>query len=465
MRNFRFICSCNYINVKHMLIRFIVSNFLSFFEETEFNMLAAKSLKSHKEHVYSVKKDLNVLKASAIYGANGAGKSNLIRAIDSLQILVNSGKIPARAGKVKNKLAKDADKMPISYEIEFSIKNKVYTYGVIFDSGLCLEEWLYQTGIKNAKKIFERKYSEEKKHPVITMNEKFLMTKESKMLISLMEDNLLQNDELLISKNKNLKIDEIGDVCEWFKKYLCIIYPNYRPISLATNINNEFKCFSEKLLHSFDLGIDSLALKNEDFDTFFKREKMPENEDIDDIKKDIDEKKFVIFRGKGRSVSATKEEGKYVIKSLITNRTISGKEVAFELNEESDGTQRLLDFVPMINSMLKKERTYVVDELDRSLHPSLLHTLVKKIMDDDDIKGQLIFTTHEAGLLNCKIFRADEIWFAEKDKEVQSTHLYTLNDFKPRNDLDIEKGYLNGRFGAIPFLSKLEDLNWEYNGI
>ena len=271
----------------------------------------------------------------------------------------------------------------------------------------------------------------------------------------------------MISKNKNLKIDEIGDVCEWFKKYLCIIYPNYRPISLATNIyiNNEFKCFSEKLLHSFDLGIDSLALKNEDFDTFFKREKMPENEDIDDIKKDIDEKKFVIFRGKGRSVSATKEEGKYVIKSLITNRTISGKEVAFELNEESDGTQRLLDFVPMINSMLKKERTYVVDELDRSLHPSLLHTLVKKIMDDDDIKGQLIFTTHEAGLLNCKIFRADEIWFAEKDKEVQSTHLYTLNDFKPRNDLDIEKGYLNGRFGAIPFLSKLEDLNWEYNGI
>lgn len=118
-------------------------------------MLAAKSLKSHKEHVYSVKKDLNVLKASAIYGANGAGKSNLIRAIDSLQVIVNRGKIPARAGKVKNKLAKDADKMPISYEIEFSIKNKVYTYGIIFDSGLCLEEWLYQTGIKNAKKILK----------------------------------------------------------------------------------------------------------------------------------------------------------------------------------------------------------------------------------------------------------------------------------------------------------------------
>lgn len=113
-----------------MLIRFIVSNFLSFFEETEFNMLAAKSLKSHKEHVYSVKKDLNVLKASAIYGANGAGKSNLIRAIDSLQVLVNNGKIPARVGKVKNKLAKDADKMPISYEIEFSIKIRCIHMGL-----------------------------------------------------------------------------------------------------------------------------------------------------------------------------------------------------------------------------------------------------------------------------------------------------------------------------------------------
>ena len=80
-------------------------------------------------------------------------------------------------------------------------------------------------------------------------------------------------------------------------------------------------------------------------------------------------------------------------------------------------------------------------------------------------EGQLVFTTHEAGLLDCKIFRADEIWFVEKEKERQSTHLYTLAEFKPRYDLDIEKGSLNGRFGAIPFLSKLEDLNWNSDGI
>ena len=77
------------------------------------------------------------------------------------------------------------------------------------------------------------------------------------------------------------------------------------------------------------------------------------------------------------------------------------------------------------------------------------------------MKGQLIFTTHDAGLLDGKIFRNDEIWFAEKDRETQNTHLYTLDEFKPRADLDIEKGYLNGRFGAIPFLAKLNELNWE----
>ena len=105
--------------------------------------------------------------------------------------------------------------------------------------------------------------------------------------------------------------------------------------------------------------------------------------------------------------------------------------------------------------------TYVIDELDRSLHPSLVRALVKRIVTDKNMKGQLIFTTHDAGLLDGEIFRNDEIWFAEKDRETQSTHLYTLDEFKPRTDLNLEKGYLNGRFGAIPFLAKLNELDWE----
>jgi hypothetical protein len=115
----------------------------------------------------------------------------------------------------------------------------------------------------------------------------------------------------------------------------------------------------------------------------------------------------------------------------------------------------------MVQNVKSKDYTYVIDEIDRSLHPTLVRALVSKIVTDKNMKGQLIFTTHDAGLLDGKIFRNDEIWFAEKDRETQNTHLYTLDEFKPRADLDIEKGYLNGRFGAIPFLAKLNELNWE----
>jgi AAA15 family ATPase/GTPase len=115
----------------------------------------------------------------------------------------------------------------------------------------------------------------------------------------------------------------------------------------------------------------------------------------------------------------------------------------------------------MVHSVKAEDCTYVIDEIDRSLHPTLVRALVAKIVSDKSMKGQLIFTTHDAGLLDGKIFRNDEIWFAEKDRETQSTHLYTLDEFKPRADLDLEKGYLNGRFGAIPFLAKLNELNWE----
>ena len=85
-------------------------------------------------------------------------------------------------------------------------------------------------------------------------------------------------------------------------------------------------------------------------------------------------------------------------------------------------------------------------------------------MANQNTKGQLIFTSHESNLLDLDIFRQDEIWFVEKDNKSGDTKMYSLSEFKPRYDLDIRKGYLKGRFGAIPFLAKLHDLNWDNYG-
>lgn len=450
-----------------MLIRFNSSNFRSFNEETEFNMLASTPLKNHKDHVYRLKNGISVLKASAIYGANGAGKSNLVRAINSLKEIVKRGYIPKNVDFVKNRFKTNAESHPIMHEVEFSLGTKIYTYGIVFMSDLCLEEWLYETGIKEPKIIFERKYSKTKKHSVIKVNAKYQKTDKDRLLITLMEENLLKNHELLISKNENLKFKEIDAVIEWFLNKLVFIYPETKTTVIYNGRYSDsvFKQFSENILHVLDVGIDKLYLKSEELESFMNRERLKmEERDMEVLKRKVDETGRFLFKARKYAIVVTKEKDKYVVERVVTAHEVDGKETVFEVLEESDGTQRLFDFIPLISSLLTDDKTYVVDEFDRSLHPHLLHKLVEKIMEGKT-KGQLVFTTHESGLLDCKIFRADEIWFAEKDRETQSTRLYTLAEFKPRYDLDLEKGYLNGRFGAIPFLSKLEDLDWDSYGL
>ena len=115
--------------------------------------------------------------------------------------------------------------------------------------------------------------------------------------------------------------------------------------------------------------------------------------------------------------------------------------------------------MPLIYTIMKGDAVYIVDEIERSIHPILIKSIISKISDSHEAKGQLIFTTHESCLLDQSIFRPDEIWFAQKDVD-QSTQLYPLSDYNSHKTANIENGYLNGRYGGIPFLSNLSDLKW-----
>ena len=158
---------------------------------------------------------------------------------------------------------------------------------------------------------------------------------------------------------------------------------------------------------------------------------------------------------------ALKEGEKIVVKRLIAvHEDHAGQVFSFEIKEESDGTQRVLDFAPALFDVIYEAKTLIIDEINQSIHPYLLKELVAKFVNDANTKGQLIFTTHESNLLDQEIFRQDEVWFAEK-KPSGETAFYPLSDYDIRYDLDIRKGYLNGRFGAIPFLGNLKDLKWE----
>lgn len=442
-----------------MFIRFVVSNFLSFNEEKEFNMLAG-SFKTHKHHIYDLGK-VNVLKAAAIYGANGAGKSNLIKAIEFLQETVQDGGISYSVNDKKFKLNKVNETKPISFEIEFALNKKIYAYGVSFNHTSVVEEWLYESGITNDDKlIFERKISKSGKSSIKIAN-KYQKTQKQKLLIELMEDNLLKSSELFIGKSEELKIKEIKYARNFIESNIIIIHPSSRFQSLvpALTSSKRFNDFANTMLETFDTGVSELDIEIIDFEKYF-------GDDDESLKKDliqqIDSGHNVLVNTNAGGVLVTKEHNKYLVKKVIANHLNNeGNKIPFDLTEESDGTQRLLDFIPAFDGILNSEMSFFIDEIDQSLHPALLKGLINKIMSNENTKGQLIFTTHESNLLSLDIFRQDEIWFTEKNKITGSSQIYSLSDFKPRYDLDIRKGYLKGRFGAIPFLANLEDLNWQ----
>ena len=442
-----------------MLIRFAVSNLFSFDQEVEFNMLPA-TLKTHKNHIYSLGK-IDVLKGAAIYGANGAGKSNLINAIDYLKELVTEGYVSHSVNSIKFKLNKESQGKPVCLEIEFEKDKTVYYYVLNIDDTTIIEESLYESGVtKDDKLIFERKTLKSRKVS-IKMAPAFQKTQKSKLLISLMEDNLLKPNELFISKHDTLKIKPISSAYKWITDYLLVIYPNMRFGGLVNLVTRESKIasFFDTILSSFDTGVKGLRIEKIDFETFFgDDDEVTKNEIIEKLKTEVS----VNYQtSSGQHVVITKEGKKIIVKRIVSvHLDNNGNEILFDLQLESDGTKRLLDFLPAFYYFLGLPVTIIIDEIDQSLHAALLQTLLKKIMSDDTSEGQLIFTTHESNLLDLDIFRQDEIWFAEKNRDTNATSIYSLSEFKPRYDLDIRKGYLKGRFGAVPFLANLNNLNW-----
>lgn len=163
----------------------------------------------------------------------------------------------------------------------------------------------------------------------------------------------------------------------------------------------------------------------------------------------------------GERVSYTMEDGKVIEETLNTTHADSeGNEVPFSLGMESDGTKRLLDYIPMLHSILKESEVVVIDEIERSIHPSVIKELIRLISKDDKMNGQLIFSTHETCLLDQDILRTDEIWFAQKNLS-GATQLYSLSDFNVHSTANVENGYLNGRYGGIPFMNDLKTLHWD----
>ncbi len=448
-----------------MLIRFVVNNVYSFGSQKEFNMIPNSRLRTLEKHKYNIK-GFELLKMASIYGANGAGKSNLIKSIDILKrIILNEG----GTSKLRDNQFKFISKGDSSIQtlaIEFIQDDTPLYYGIEVEDGVIKTEELYISGLgKNEDKlIFERK-TENTTQIKLSFTDKFEVEEKTQVLKQILIEEFIKPNEpilKLISNRENEYLYPAKLAIKWFRENLQIITPDSQPIALAhrIDVDSEFKKYAEDIMCSFHVGITSINTEKKEIHKFFGEDN---DNQVENLIKEVEDSpsKMVGLRSRaGMELILVKESGETFVKQLMLEHKGKDDQIEkFNLSEESDGTIRLLDFIPAFQDLISKNKVFLIDEIERSIHPLLIKELLKKFSSDEESKGQLIFTTHESNLLDQDLFRQDEIWFAEKDKN-GLTDLYSLSDFKEHKTIDIRKGYLNGRYGSIPFLANLHDLNW-----
>jgi len=443
-----------------MLIRFTIENFLSFKERQTFSLIPGKGrLKS--EHKTKSVKGISTLKTSIIFGANASGKSNLIKGINFGKKLLLKGtkpeqKIDFQNFRLDKKLKKDGSR--IEYEIQHNGKN--YAYGFVFDQNGIQEEWLFEITKTSDKMIFVRNNSSKNVFNIDYLFSKNKKEDEKQFLKFLAKgtpnNNLFLNEIRTRKVKENVtNIDDLLNVIDWFQNSLKVISPDdkYKE-GLKFELKEDEKLLTtyEEFLNYFDTGIcgvslDLIVRKSGEipYVIFAKIKDELLNNKSENIR-------ATIISGKNTTYFISPKDGEIVYHKFMTKHKTydSNSEELFDTSDESDGTNRIIDFIPLLMDLLKGDNVFIIDEMERSLHPNLIYDLIDLFLSKStNINSQLILASHESSLLTQKLLRKDEVWFTVKDKN-GATQLHSLEQYNIRFDKQIRKDYLLGRFKAIP---------------
>jgi len=435
-----------------MIVSFSVSNFRSFSTEETFSLVASNRLSgTHDDHAVPIPDSKEkVLRTAVLYGANGAGKSNLFKALRYLKWLAlttrpkesGTGREPFRFGGTAD--------APSRFDLQFTVADKLYRFGLNADDKRITEEWLYQVVGNRERLLFDRTTDE---NGEVAIDASGLKSAGDKVT-ALATVGGPQNQSFLSTLNATLGAGDFGDelshVLNWFKRGLNLIGPDESwPVGRRLNQDPRFLSFAGDFLRSASTGVNRLEVL-----------KKGSSDDADSVVlQDLVEGEWIQLRdGQELLIQGKGEVRAYQIRVQAVHEHEPGKIVRLDMAEESDGTRRLLNLISALHSGHSYGAVYFIDEIDRSLHPILVKEFLEFFLKSrEGDPRQLILTTHESNLLDQDLLRRDEIWFAEKD-QAAATRLYSLLDFKVRNDLEIRKHYLQGRFGAVPFLGNLENL-------
>lgn len=405
-----------------MLLEFSCSNHRSIRDEILFSAIAGSD-KTHAENIEKVA-DVEVLKSSVIYGANGSGKSNFIDAISFVKNLV-SNSINHQPGQgilqVPHKL--EGYERKSNYKIQFVVDGIRYAFGFSLRNMLVAEEYLYYFPNGRQTKIFERD------------GEEYSAGRNFRNRFNSCKDVLKPNRLMLSCAANFSSVDEVTAAYRFFNDEL-VIYnsgnqENWMNYSLhQMNTNEKVKATVLKFLDALGTGIKDIYvdIKKEDLD-------------VSHLPPFLSDKfKKILLQEKIDAISA-----KVLYEGFETDL----------ISEESTGIKKLFGILCPFIDIIANGKVLVCDELESNLHESLLFGLVKQFVNTRGSKpAQLIFTTHETGLLNLDLFRRDQIWFTENKSADRSTDLFSLTEIRNvRKDENFGKGYIAGKYGAIPMLN------------
>ena len=426
---------------RSMLIDFSVTNYRSILERQTLSMAATASFKEF-ENQNTIDTGLNaeamprLLRSSVLYGPNASGKSTLVKAIGFMRDRVlNSQKESQADDEIETtpfKLTADSRAADSEFEVAFIENGVRYEYGFRCNKQRFTEEWLFAYPLGRAQKWFHRLFVPKTGKDIYKFSTLFEGDSKRKDW-----KDQTRSNSLFFSTAISLNNQQLKPAYDWFKKRLQVI-DSAHGMGIGYTVNR-CKNGADKtkilaFLNSADLSIADIRIKEQLFSAEMLPKRMP-SVVKEEVLREMDGKKMT--------------EVKFIHNDVHTKEAIE-----FDEDEESDGTRALFAFAGPWLDVTDNELVLVVDELDTSLHPLLVHHLVKRL-HHGDTKAQLIFTTHDTTLLSQKLLRRDQIWFMEKNQS-KATCLYPLSDFSPRDNEAIERGYLNGRYGGIPFLKDLD---------
>lgn len=420
-----------------MLIEFSVKNFLSFRDKVTLSMEKGNG-NENIENTFKVG-NTELLKTCAIYGANASGKSNLIEALTCAILIVRqSAYIPIDASWniVKPFLFdKKNHKNPSEFEFIFIVNNIKYKYKFSLTSKKIINEELVAYYTQKPTTIFSR---------TNTNDYKFIIEDENDLNLIKIRNT---ENKLFLSTASTWNYNKTKDAYMWFINSIDT-YNSFDGFKIAdliqlSNGDKSLKDFTLRLLKESDIVINDFSVNYEVTDI----DPTQVFGNIENINKNIS------------SIDNIKIE---LIHQVIDENNHRGK-YKLSMEEESSGTRILFGIAPYLKKAFESPTIIIVDELEKSLHSVLVEYLIKIFNNKNinKVNSQLIFTTHAINLLNLDLLRRDQIWFTEKDPKTGSSCLYPLDSFSVRKDENIQKGYINGRYGAIPFIN---DINlWQEN--